>query len=758
MFRHVKSYDEVTLGAGRIIDTLNRPVIIDQHPLQTTGSVGVSLYPRDGQDMVELLKHSDTAMYQAKDRGRNNVQMFSQIMNRKLKQRVAVEASLREALRLKQLDVHFQPFVNLHTRKIVGLEALMRWCHPQHGMVPADQFIPVAEETGLIVPMGNFVLHRTMQIMTGWRKAGIALVPVALNVAPAQLQRGELLSTISTLLKTHALRAELIQLEMTERAVFDSHSPAGENRQDTMARLRDLGIKIAIDDFGTGYSSLSYLKNWRVDALKIDRSFVRDLVTDSSDLAIVSAIIAIAKHLRIQVIAEGIEGYQQAEILRRLGCTVGQGYPVRPPHAGRADGGIPAHRKRFGQRRGRGHACGLQRRPSVIARWLRYYPIARARIAVLSSRMQPSNYLKLPPRCYTRLLPTPVAAPRLLRFNAALGHELGMPVDTLDPATVSGWFSGNATPAGAEPLATVYAGHQFGHFVPQLGDGRAILLGELQDADGRPFDIQLKGSGRTPYSRNGDGRAALGPILREYVVSEAMHALGIPTTRALAAVATGEPVYRERVMPGAIVTRVAASHVRVGTFEYFAARADLDALQALADYVIERHYPTARQSARPALALLAAVAERQAALVAAWMQVGFVHGVMNTDNMAVGGETIDFGPCAFLDDYHADAVFSSIDQHGRYAYANQPSAAAWNLARLGEALLPLIDSDPHRAIALANETLAGFHAQYAQQWLQGWRRKLGPVAAAAGRCAAGRAAAAAHGRTARRISRRCCAL
>jgi diguanylate cyclase (GGDEF)-like protein/PAS domain S-box-containing protein len=331
VFRNVKNYDEVTLGAGRIIETLNRPIIIDRHSLQTTGSVGVSLYPRDGANMVELLKHSDTAMYQAKDRGRNNVQMFSHAMNRKLKHRVAVEASLREALRLKQLDVHYQPFVNLITRKIVGLEALMRWSHPVHGMIPADQFIPVAEETGLIVPMGNFVLHRTLQTMSAWRKAGIPLVPVSLNVAPAQLQRGELQSTISTLLKSHNLRPEMLQLEMTERAVFDSHSPAGENRQDSMARLRDLGIKIAIDDFGTGYSSLSYLKNWRVDALKIDRSFVRDLVTDSSDLAIVSAIIAIARHLHIEVIAEGIEAYQQVEILRRLGCSVGQGFLFARP-------------------------------------------------------------------------------------------------------------------------------------------------------------------------------------------------------------------------------------------------------------------------------------------------------------------------------------------------------------------------------------------------------------------------------------------
>jgi diguanylate cyclase (GGDEF)-like protein/PAS domain S-box-containing protein len=331
VFRNVKAYDEVTSGADRIIETLNRPIIIDQHPLQTTGSIGVSLYPRDGSDMVELLKHSDTAMYQAKDRGRNNVQMFSAVMNRKLKHRVAVEASLREALRLKQLDVHYQPLINLLTRKVVGLEALMRWRHPVHGMVPADQFIPVAEETGLIVPMGNFVLHRTLQDMSTWRKAGAPVVPMSLNIAPAQLQRGELQSTISILLKTHGFRPEMLQLEMTERTMFDSHAPAGENRQDTMARLRDLGVKIAIDDFGTGYSSLSYLKHWRVDALKIDRSFVRDLVTDSNDLAIVSAIIAIARHLEIKVVAEGIEGYQQAEILRRLGCPVGQGFLFAAP-------------------------------------------------------------------------------------------------------------------------------------------------------------------------------------------------------------------------------------------------------------------------------------------------------------------------------------------------------------------------------------------------------------------------------------------
>ncbi len=332
VFRNLKSYDEVTTGASRIIEALNLPVVVDGQPLQTSGSVGVSLFPRDGADMVELLKHSDMAMYQAKDRGRNNVQLFSPIMNRRLKRRVAVEASLRDALRLKQLDVFYQPFVDLITRKVVGLEALIRWRHPRHGMIPADQFIPVAEETGLVVPLGNFVLHRTLQNMSAWRAAGVTLVPVSLNVASHQLQRGELQSTISTLLATHGLGPELLQLEMTERAVFDS-GPAqpGERRQDTIARLRDIGIKIAIDDFGTGYSSLSYLKHWRVDALKIDRSFIRDLVTDSSDLAIVSAIVAMARQLRISVIAEGIEGYQQAEILSRLGCTLGQGYLFARP-------------------------------------------------------------------------------------------------------------------------------------------------------------------------------------------------------------------------------------------------------------------------------------------------------------------------------------------------------------------------------------------------------------------------------------------
>jgi diguanylate cyclase (GGDEF)-like protein/PAS domain S-box-containing protein len=332
VFLDLKSDEEVTLGAGRIIDMLNTPIVVDDRSMQTSASVGISLFPRDGDDMVALLKHSDTAMYQAKDRGRNNVQVFNQHMNERLKHRVAVEVMLREALQQKQLDVYYQPLINLGTRKTIGLEALIRWHHPTHGMIPADWFIPVAEETGLVVPIGNYVLHRALQDMDTWRKAGVALVPVSLNVAPSQLLRGEFQSKIKTLLQTHGIRPELLQLEMTERGIFDSRAPtSGESRQDTLASLRDFGIKIAIDDFGTGYSSLAYLKHWRVDMLKIDKSFVRDIVTDASDLAIVSAIIAIARNLHIEVIAEGIEGYQQAEILESLGCHHGQGFLFARP-------------------------------------------------------------------------------------------------------------------------------------------------------------------------------------------------------------------------------------------------------------------------------------------------------------------------------------------------------------------------------------------------------------------------------------------
>jgi uncharacterized protein YdiU (UPF0061 family) len=339
--------------------------------------------------------------------------------------------------------------------------------------------------------------------------------------------------------------------------------------------------------------------------------------------------------------------------------------------------------------------------------------------------MNRSSYAGLPERFFARVDPIPAAKPRLLRFNHALGLELGLAVGDLDAEALAGLFSGNIIPPGVEPIAMAYAGHQFGHFVPQLGDGRAILMGEALDRAGVRRDIQLKGSGRTPFSRGGDGRAALGPVLREYLVSEAMHALGIPTTRALAAVATGEPVFREQALPGAIVTRVAASFVRVGTFQYFAARDDVDAVRRLADYVIDRHYPEAKTEQQPYLALLRAVTDGQASLIANWMHVGFIHGVMNTDNMAVSGETIDFGPCAFMDSYDPAAVFSSIDSQGRYAYGNQPHAAVWNLARFAETLLPIIDAGADRAVELASEVLATFSMRFSDLSLAGVRRKLG---------------------------------
>jgi len=339
--------------------------------------------------------------------------------------------------------------------------------------------------------------------------------------------------------------------------------------------------------------------------------------------------------------------------------------------------------------------------------------------------MNPSSYGRLPERFFARVAPTPVAAPRLIKFNEALAADLGLDIDGRDADGTAAFFSGNVLPPGAEPIAMAYAGHQFGQFVPQLGDGRALLLGEVRDTAGERRDIQLKGSGRTPYSRGGDGRAALGPVLREYLVSEAMHALGIPSTRSLAAVATGEPVYREEVLPGAILTRVAASFVRVGTFQFFAARGDTQAVGLLADYVIERHFPAAKNDPAPYLALLRAVTAAQASLIARWMQVGFIHGVMNTDNMAISGETIDFGPCAFMDAYDPARVFSSIDRFGRYAYANQPHAAAWDLARFAETLLPLLDGAPERAAQLAGEVIATFSTQFGEHWLEGLRRKIG---------------------------------
>ena len=336
-----------------------------------------------------------------------------------------------------------------------------------------------------------------------------------------------------------------------------------------------------------------------------------------------------------------------------------------------------------------------------------------------------NTYTALPANFFARVAPTPVAAPKLIKLNRPLALHLGLDPDRLDSPEGAEILAGKRVPDGADPIAMAYAGHQFGHFVPQLGDGRAILLGEVCDVHGVRRDIQLKGSGPTPYSRGGDGRAALGPVLREYLVSEAMAALGIPATRALAAVATGEPVYREQALPGAILTRVAASHVRVGTFQYFASRGDQEATRRLADYVIDRHYPDAKESARPIIALLRAVTERQALLIARWMHVGFIHGVMNTDNMAISGETIDFGPCAFLDAYDPAKVFSSIDSHGRYAYSNQVHAGGWNLARFAETLLPLIDPVKERAIELATEALAVFAPSFEEHWLAGMRRKIG---------------------------------
>jgi serine/tyrosine/threonine adenylyltransferase len=339
-----------------------------------------------------------------------------------------------------------------------------------------------------------------------------------------------------------------------------------------------------------------------------------------------------------------------------------------------------------------------------------------------------NTYARLPARFFARVEPAPVASPRLIRWNGPLAAQLNLELDASDASQLAQFFSGNQLLPGSEPLAMVYAGQQFGHFVPQLGDGRANLLGEVRARDGRLRDIHLKGSGRTPYSRGGDGRAALGPVLREYIVSEAMTALGIPSTRSLAAVTTGGQVFRDGPLPGAILTRVAASHVRVGTFQYFAARGDTEAVRILADYVIQRHYPQAAESARPYLTLLESVVARQAALVAGWLQCGFVHGVMNTDNTAVSGETIDFGPCAFLDAYDPDAVFSSIDRNGRYAYSNQAPIAQWNMARFAETLLPLLDEDSERAVALATEAVNAFGAIFEEVWLRGMRSKLGLAA------------------------------
>jgi len=319
----------------------------------------------------------------------------------------------------------------------------------------------------------------------------------------------------------------------------------------------------------------------------------------------------------------------------------------------------------------------------------------------------------------------PAVAPKLVQLNPALAEELGLDPVALDSEAGLAIFSGNAIPEGAEPLAQAYAGHQFGGFAPQLGDGRALLLGEVIDAQQRRRDIQLKGSGRTPYSRGGDGKSSLGPVLREYLIAEGMHALGIPTTRALAAVTTGEHVYRETALPGAVLTRVAASHIRIGTFQFFAARGGVDKVRELADYAIARHYPDTADAENPYLAFFAAVADAQAALVAGWMNIGFIHGVMNTDNMTISGETLDYGPCAFMDTYAPGTFFSSIDRQGRYAYANQPVILPWNLTRFAETLVPLVDPDQDRALELLTDAIEKVQPLYETHWLAGMRSKLG---------------------------------
>jgi uncharacterized protein YdiU (UPF0061 family) len=319
----------------------------------------------------------------------------------------------------------------------------------------------------------------------------------------------------------------------------------------------------------------------------------------------------------------------------------------------------------------------------------------------------------------------PAVAPKLLQFNHALAEELGLDPAALDSEAGLAIFAGNAVPDGAEPLAQAYAGHQFGGYAPQLGDGRALLLGEVIDIHQRRRDIQLKGSGRTRYSRGGDGKAALGPVLREYLIGEGMHALGIPTTRALAAVTTGDSVYREVPLPGGVLTRVAASHIRVGTFQFFAARGGVEKIRELAEYAIARHYPDLADSENPFLAFFAAVTNAQASLVARWMNIGFIHGVMNTDNMTISGETIDYGPCAFMDTYAPGTVFSSIDRQGRYAYGNQPTILSWNLTRLAETLVPLVDPVKDKAIELLTEVIQQAQPLYEKHWLAGMRAKLG---------------------------------
>jgi uncharacterized protein YdiU (UPF0061 family) len=332
------------------------------------------------------------------------------------------------------------------------------------------------------------------------------------------------------------------------------------------------------------------------------------------------------------------------------------------------------------------------------------------------------SYARDLPGTYLRVAPDPAPAPQLLVLNHPLAQTLGL---DLTEAEAEAWFSGATLPPGADPIAQAYAGHQFGGFSPQLGDGRAHLLGEIVAPGGQRFDIQLKGSGRTPFSRGGDGKAAIGPMLREVLISEFMAAMGVPTTRALAVVATGEEVWRETRLPGAVLARVAASHIRVGTFQFFAARGDQAQVRQLADYAIARHDPGLAGSDTPYLSFLDAVIARQARLIADWMGLGFIHGVMNTDNMAISGETIDYGPCAFMEGYAPGTVFSSIDHQGRYAYANQPLILGWNLARLAETLVPLLHPSQETAVEIANDRLAGIADRYRAEWLAVMRRKLG---------------------------------
>jgi uncharacterized protein YdiU (UPF0061 family) len=343
-----------------------------------------------------------------------------------------------------------------------------------------------------------------------------------------------------------------------------------------------------------------------------------------------------------------------------------------------------------------------------------------------------NSYSRLPDRFFARVQPMQPPEPRLIRLNGPLAAELGLDAGWLASDQGLEWLSGRLVAEGSDPIAQAYAGHQFGNFVPRLGDGRAILLGEVVDSHGKRRDIQLKGAGRTPFSRGGDGRAAIGPVLREYIVSEAMTAMGIPTTRSLAAVTTGDEVFRERALPGAILTRVAASHIRIGTFQYFAARGDEEAIRLLADHVIERHYPDAAGAENPYRALLDGVIAAQAGLIARWLLIGFIHGVMNTDNMSIAGETIDYGPCAFMDAYDPATVFSSIDAGGRYAYGNQPNIGLWNLTRFAETLLPLFNADENAAIEDAQAALGAFGPRFQQVYEDGLRAKAGLSAAEAG--------------------------